>query len=118
MNPYLTPKNHARLKVKINLSSLTEIDCLIDTGYSGGIALPESYQSELKTKPLAFQEYELADGSKVIFAIYETKIQYKGVSKLVNLIFTKSEDSLLGIEFLNGFRFILDLKQSKVTLEN
>lgn len=117
VNPYLAANKQPRLKVKIYLSSWQEVDCLIDTGFSGGIALPESFQSKIKKEPLGFQEYELADGSRVIFALYEAKIRYKKKLKITNLLFTKSEDALVGIEFLSGFKFVLDLKKFSIIIE-
>lgn len=68
-------------------------------------------------KVVGYQEYELADGSRVVFDLYEAKVTYSGVSKLITAIFSKSDDALIGIEFLEGFRFMLDLKLFKTSLE-
>lgn len=116
-NPYLTPQNHPRVKIGVLKGSFKKkVDCLIDTGFSGGLALPESYQAQLKLRPLAYQELELADGSWVVFAVYEIKIKYKQLIRTISLIFTKSEDALLGIEFLEGLKLVLDLKKKKISL--
>lgn len=115
-NPYLSPHYHPRVKIKVLLNQGVEADCLIDTGFSGGISLPQSYSKKLKEKPLGFQEYELADGSRVTFPIYEIEINYQKHAKTISLIFTNSEDVLVGIEFLRGLRFVLDLKKSQVYL--
>ena len=116
-NPYLTLQNHPRVKINILKSSFKRVvDCLLDTGFSGGLALPEFYQTKLKLKPLAYQELELADGSLVIFAVHKIRIKYKNLIKTVSLIFTKSEDALLGIEFLEGLKFTLDLKKKQAFL--
>lgn len=117
MNPYLDPQNHPHLKVKVLLSSWKPVDCLIDTGFSGGIALPENYLVGFKERPIVYQEYELADGSFTTFAVYQSKVRFKEISKEITLFFTKSNGGLLGIEFLTGFRLALDLKQLLVTLE-
>lgn len=114
MNPYLTPQKHPRLKAKISLSTKEKIDFLIDTGFSGGISLPIKLKP--KTRPISYQEYELADGSRKVFDIFESEITYNGISKVVTVIFNEKEDSLIGIEFLDGFKFILDLKNYKTSL--
>lgn len=116
MNPYLDPQNNPHVKVKLLLSSLVTVDCLIDTGFSGGIALPESFLVSFKQKPVGYREYELADGSFTTFAVYKTKVKYKSVSKEITLIFTKSDEGLVGIEFLQGKKFVLDLKKFTVNL--
>lgn len=115
MNPYLTPERHPRIKIKVLLSVLTEINFLIDTGFSGGVSLPENLKP--KDKPFGYQEYELADGSRLVFDLYEAKVIYKGISKVVTAIFSKSEDALIGIEFLEGFKFTLDLKNFEISLD-
>ena len=52
----------------------------------------------------------------VIFALYDLKVRYENSHKTVNLLFTKSEDALVGIEFLQGFSFLLDLKELRTFL--
>lgn len=116
MNPYLDTQNNPHLKLKVFLSSWTEADCLIDTGFSGGIAMPASSFTDFKQKPIAYQEYELADGSLRNFSIYKTRARFKGVNKEITLFFTDSKEGLVGIEFMTGFRLVLDLKNFQIEL--
>ncbi|MBU1130086.1 hypothetical protein KKE45_02075 [Patescibacteria group bacterium] len=117
MKLYFDKSNSPRLKTKTFISTWKTIDYLIDTGFSGGIALSEKYQKHFKKKPVAYQEFELANGSLVNFAIYKTKIKILKKSKEITLIFTKSADSLLGMEFLTDQKLILNLKNHKISLE-
>lgn len=117
MNPYLTSQKHPRVNVLVELHSHETIDCLMDTGFSGGISLPLRYRKNFTRKAIAFQEYELADGSRVTFDLYEITVSYRKTSKMLLAFFTNGDDPLVGIEFLDGFRFILDLKKSLVTLD-
>ncbi|EKD57422.1 MAG: hypothetical protein ACD_57C00308G0006 [uncultured bacterium] len=117
MNPYLDSQNGARIKIQVYLNSWMGADCLIDTGFSGGLSLPETFLSNFKQKPVGYQVYELADGSDTVFSIYKVKIRYKKIVKNITLFFTKSTDSLVGIEFLKGCKFILDLKKFQTNLE-
>ena len=117
MNAYLDAQNNPHLKLEVLFSSPQKVDCLIDTGFSGGLALPESYLANFKTQPIAYQEYELADGSFTTFAIYKTKVRFQDINKEITLFFTKSNESLVGIEFLIGFKFVLDLKKLSVDID-
>ena len=117
MNPYLNPLSQPHLKLEVLLSSWTEADCLIDTGFSGGIALPKTYLVGFRQTPSVYQEFELADGSYTTFAIYQTKVRFGRIIKNSTLFFTKSSEGLVGIEFLIGFKLTLDLKTSLVKLE-
>lgn len=116
MNPCLDPQNNPHLKLEIFLSSWTVVDCLIDTGFSGGVALPASLFTDFKQEPIAYQEYELADGSFTTFKIYKARVRLKDVNKEITLFFTKSKEGLAGIEFLTGFRLVLDLKKFQIKL--
>ena len=90
---------------------------MIDTGFSGGITLPQKFAEHFKEKPIMYHEFELADGSRRKYPIYKLKLSFNHERKEVNLSFTESKESFVGIEFLLGFRFILDLKRFHVTLD-
>lgn len=117
MNPYLNQQNSPFVKTEVLLSSWVNTDCLIDTGFSGGIALPENFLVNFKKQPIAYQEYELADGSLTTFAIYKVKVKFRKIIKEITLIFSRSPEGLIGIEFLTGFKLVLDLKKFSVSLE-
>ena len=117
MNPYLDTHRNPRLQIKVKLKTWKNIDCVIDTGFSGGIALPKLFNKSLVQKPLAYQEYELADGTHKTFAVYKFSVKYKHWTKIVTAFFTESQDGLLGIEFLTGFYLHLNLKQMIIELE-
>lgn len=115
-NPYLTSKLHVRVRLLLSLNPPQSIDCLIDTGYSDGILLPTHYMQYLRNEPLGHQQYELADGTNIKLPIYEIRVTYSNRTKYASLVFTKSNDALVGIEFLRGFKLTLDLKKNQVTL--
>jgi clan AA aspartic protease len=117
VNPYLDQNHHPHLKTKVFLSDWVEVDCLIDTGFSGGLALPEIFLKQFEKNPAAYQEYELADGSTTNFAVYQGKVNFKNTLKKITLVFTKSPEALVGLEFLDGFRFVLDLKKKQVEID-
>ena len=48
MKVYLNQQNSPYVQLEINLSSWMPTDCLIDTGFSGGICLPEKYLQKLR----------------------------------------------------------------------
>lgn len=92
------------------------VDCLIDTGFTSGISLPYKYLTKVKTKSKWKQSFELADGSTVEYDLYKLEVRYNKKIKTISGIFPKSDDVLLGIEFLDGFIFHIDLKNYKVSL--
>lgn len=114
---YLSPNKHPHAKVKVKFDKKWEmVNCLIDTGFSSGISLPQKYLKLVKGSSKWRQSFELADGSVVEYDLYKLEISYEGKGKIVSAIFSQSKDALLGIEFLDGFNFCLDLKNYKVSL--
>ncbi len=114
---YLDSKNSPFAQIQVLLSSWKTFNAIIDTGFSGGIALPKTYQKQIKTKSAVTQEFVIADGSSVFFNIYKTRVKFRNVEKNITLLFTDNENILLGIEFLYGFKFTLDLKKAKIDLD-
>ena len=117
MNVYIGLRNHPRVKLHVFFNSWLIVDCLIDTGFSGGISLPQKYKTFLKDAPIMYQKYELADGSKKLYSIYKLKIKFNSTIKIVNLSFTESDESFIGTEFLTGLKLTLDLKKLLISLD-
>lgn len=117
MNPYLGKNNHPHVVVEVFIEAWHKADCMIDTGFSSGISLPEKMLKDKKIKPVAYQEFELADGSRITLPIYRVKVRYKTSQKEILLIGTKSSEGLVGMEFLTGFVLNLDLKKNAVSLQ-
>ena len=117
MDVYLTPHNQGRVRVKVKDKKWETADCLIDTGFSSGLALSSKFLSKFSLKPIAKQDFELADGSIAPFNLYKTKVKFKNTQKETLVIFTASEDNLAGLEFLKGFTLLFDLKNFKISLK-
>lgn len=117
MDVYLTPHNHGRIKLQTKGKKWQSVDCLIDTGFSSGIALNSKLLPKLLLKLIGRQDFELADGSLVSFNLYKAKVKFKNVKKEVLAIFTESDDNLVGLEFLQGLTLLFDLKNFKIALE-
>ncbi len=118
MSVYLSKNHYPHVKLNLRNDKKTiKVDCLIDTGFSSGIALSQRLQSKLRLAPVARQDFEMADGSIVSFDVYLVNATYNNVKKKLVLVFTKSDDNLVGMEFLDGFRFLLDLKGYKIVLD-
>jgi predicted aspartyl protease len=117
---YLTDHDSPRISIGIKApKTWTIVDCLIDTGFSSGIALGLSLLPKLQPQKIAEQEFELADGSRIFFNVYVVKIRENGKIRELPAIFTESKDHLVGMEFLLGHRLMIDLKSKprKILLE-
>jgi|SRR3989344_8985289 len=117
MDLYLDSKNHPHIKFKVLLNRWILVNCLIDTGFTGGLTLPEVYLKDSKQKPVSHQDFELADGSIENFPVYSSRVRYKNTVKNISLSFSKTSEAIVGLEFLLGYKLVLDLKRFLVTLD-
>lgn len=119
MNVYLSNNQSPRVKIDIQIGSIwTPLDCLIDTGFSSGLALKQSLLSQIRDKPVARQEFELADGSLVTFDVYIISVKFRNSRQQLTAVFTESNDNLMGMKFLQNRELKIDLisKPGKIFL--
>ncbi|MEK7522388.1 MAG: hypothetical protein AAB540_01890 [Patescibacteria group bacterium] len=118
MDLYLDKDKSPHIVIGINSLIQVKIDCIIDTGFSGGLSLPQKYKYILKgEKSITFLNYQLGDGTSKMFEIFNLKVKFKNTEKKMAVFFTDCQDAMVGIEFLTGFKFTLDLKESKINLD-
>lgn len=117
MNPYLDIQKNPHTKIIVNGNKPILIDCYIDTGFSGGIAIPVIYRNNFVSKPKSLQRFVLADGSMMPVELFKIEVKYKNIKKLISGIFTQGKDALVGVDFLKGFKLILDLRKFTISLD-
>mgnify|MGYP001615294661 CR=1 FL=1 len=111
--------NHPFIKLAIKLppNLWQNIDCLIDTGFSGGLALPVSFKKYFPKNMFFESRFVLADGSEAKVETSFTTVKYQNLRKEIAVIFMgNNSEGLVGVDFLNHQRFCLDLKKRKVEL--
>lgn len=117
MQTFLSSQDHPYVRVILPRSrDKTGLDCLIDTGFAGGISVPEKLKPNFNFPLIGRRTWELADGSRVELEVYLGKMMANGKEKEISVIFTDGGEGLVGIEFLRSKRFVLDLKENTVKL--
>jgi len=87
----------------------------VDTGFSGGIALPEQILEEMDVKLIDFGVFRLATGHEVELPVFWGKVLVRNYE--IETWFIPG-DSLLGVEFLSlaGSLLTLDFEKKEVKL--
>jgi len=84
MNPYLDKDRNPRVSVVITgLQSLT-LNTYLDTGFTGGVAIPLKYKNYFHEVNGLIQRFMLANGTVMPVQLFEFKIKYKNTNKLVS----------------------------------
>ena len=116
--PYLIGR-HPFLKLKVKFpkkGNWETIECLIDTGFSGGLVLPLSTKINFPNNEFIEARFLMADNSEIIVDATFTLVEYSGKKKEVAVVFMGDNQGLVGVEFLDQMKFCLDLKKNMVKL--
>lgn len=117
MQTFLTPQGHAYVILVLpSIEGEVQLDCLIDTGFSGGLAMPQQFKEKFNFPRISRATWELGDGSQIESEIYLGELKIRDNSERIAVIFSESREVLVGIEFLRGKRFVLDLKKNTASL--
>ena len=104
-------------KVTTNLETVIElkisgsnqwksVECIVDTGFSGYLALPSELIERLKLPKIGDQEVILGDGTVVALEKYLVKILWHGEERSVSALRTDG-GTFAGMFLLFGSRVIL-----------
>ncbi len=87
----------------------------VDTGFSGGIAIPEKILEEMDVELIDYGIFRLATGDEVELPVYWGKVTIRDIE--IETWFIPG-DSLLGMEFLSlvGSRLSFDFVKEEVKL--
>ena len=98
----------ATLRVEGPSGRAEEIEVLIDTGYSGFLALPETKVEELELVFIGEGLAILADGRQTRFDVYDALILWDGGARPVEVDATGSR-ALVGMALLEGHRLVVEV---------
>ncbi|MBI1869487.1 hypothetical protein HYS11_00775 [Candidatus Gottesmanbacteria bacterium] len=107
---------YIKLQILLPPNKWHDIDCLIDTGFSAGLSIPESFKKSFPANKFVEADFILADGSGVKVDTILTRVKFGDSEKEIIAAFMGKDDCLLGVEFLDQMRFCLDLKKYRVEL--
>ena len=90
---------------------------IVDTGFTGWLTLPRDFIMALRLPWKELGAAILADGSQVLFDVYEATIVWDGQAVAISVDESDSEP-LVGMALMDGFRiFIEDLNGGLVQIE-
>ena len=98
-------------------SQWKKIECIVDTGFSGYLALPSELIEVLKLPKIDDQEVLLGDGTVVSLEKYVAKVLWHSEERSVSVLRTEGS-SISGMFLLFGSRVILDIiENGNVSIE-
>jgi len=115
INPGGSPIVEARV-----IGSRTEVtvEGILDTGFMGHLCLPITTAVSLGLELNSIENLELADGTILESEpVFLGKIEWNGDIIDVDILLTKSDDTLLGTTLLKGMELKLNYSTNEVVIE-
>lgn len=92
--------------LRLRLSAGETVECLVDTGFTGALVLPQALVTRLKLPVVGREVFEMVGGRQFIASVAFADIEWLGETRTVRVIV--SDDTLLGTELLEATRLIID----------
>ena len=112
VNPFL------EAQIQIRQRNGETIDCLIDTGFSGALVLPNAIVHKHNLTIVGRERFRLVGTQTLTADIALVDINWLGKTQTVRAIVSDGTESLVGTELLSGSRLVIDYKTTEVEITN
>ena len=102
--------------VLVRLGDGATIECVVDTGFDGGLMLPRAFVSQIQIPIIGELTFEMVGGAKMSAEIGITNIKWLGELHEVEVIVSESDDALIGTELLMATTLIIGLPANTLTI--
>ena len=102
--------------LRLRLIAGETVECLVDTGFTGALVLPQSLVTRLGLPVVGREVFEMVGGHRFVASVALAEVEWLGETRAVRVIV--SEDSLLGTELLDGTRLTVDFIAYTVTVSD
>lgn len=102
--------------IEVHLSSGEAIECLIDTGFDGGIMLPRAFADQLRFPIIGRLAFELVGGTRLFAQVGLANIEWLNETREIEIVVSESNDALIGTELLQNTVLMIDYVSSTVTI--
>jgi clan AA aspartic protease len=89
---------------------------VLDTGFSGYLAIPAKTAEKLGLVFVGQEKFELANGQWITQFYFKAKVRFLGHVQDAEILVTDSEFAQLGVSLLADCRLTIDFPTTKVTL--
>lgn len=102
--------------LRLRLTAGETVECLIDTGFTGALVLPQDLVARLNLEVIGRQVFEMVGGRRFVAGVALAEVEWLGRWQTFRVII--SEDRLLGTEMLDGCRLVIDYAGHTVTVRD
>ena len=100
--------------LRLRLAAGETVECLVDTGFTGALVLPQSLVTRLGLPIVGREVFEMVGGRQFVAVVALAEVEWLGAVRTVRVIV--SEDTLLGTELLDGTKLVIDYVAHTLTI--
>lgn len=99
------------------------VSCLVDTGFTGDIAIGLDTEKKLRSKPAGGILYSKTVGTDAPYRKTTTRVEWFGENRTAHVFaFKRSQvgpvDAIIGVHFLIGYILLVDFNEGSVVIKN
>ncbi|HYX29706.1 MAG TPA: hypothetical protein VE863_14160 [Pyrinomonadaceae bacterium] len=102
--------------IPVRFSDNLLIDCVVDTGFSGGLMLPAETLASLSIPIIGKETFQLVSGHFLVASLALGEIEWLGQRRFVRVVISDTSDALIGAELLDGNRLVIDYAANTVVI--
>ena len=93
------------------------MSAVVDTGFDGALCLPVEVAVSLGLELAGYEFVQYADGRIARELVFQGTVRFLERRQTVRISLTDSDEALIGLEMLRGYRMLLDGDTHEVTFE-
>ena len=101
--------------VKVRLSGEV-VECVVDTGFDGGLMLPRAVADHLQISIIGRLAFEMVGGMRMFAQVGLADIEWLDEVREIEIILSDGNDALIGTELLTGTTLSIDYVARVVTI--
>ena len=92
------------------------IECVVDTGFDGGLMLPATFAEHLQIQLVGELLFEMVGGAKMSAQVGLAQIEWLSETRKIEVIIGEGNDALIGTELLVGTKLTVDYVAGVITI--
>ena len=102
--------------IAITFPGSAAIECVVDTGFDGGLMLPRILAEHLQIQVVGELVFEMVGGARMLAPVGLANIEWLNEEREIEVILGNGNDVLIGTELLAGTILNIDYSAGVVTI--
>ena len=102
--------------VLIRFRDRAATECIVDTGFDGGLMLPRAFLLQIHTPIIGELTFEMVGGTTMSAEVGLIEIDWLGSLRQVEVIISEGNDALVGTELLIATTLVIDYRSNSLAI--